>query len=708
MNNSNVLDIIDRDFTLLLDNLPVGIIRLNEKKTCIYVNRFIYDLFQISLPSSTTNSESTILYEIFRRIHPDDLEKFQYDDEQFLLDNKEGESTFRIWRESIHDWIWILNKKILINNKKNDIDIGGVSYMYTFQDINKTKTMEIQLRDQQLRLEQAYNHKSIFLANFSHELRSPIHGVVGMLTLLEDTHLTQEQSDYINMIKECSLNLMTIISDILDYSKLEIGKIVLDNKPLNIRECIESVNDMIISRIIEKTIEYTYNIENDVNQCIIGDIVRLKQIILNLVSNSVKFTDSGNIFINVKKISKKDYILLKRHSHYETDERDLLDPEDTLYLRFDITDTGCGIDISQQNKLFKSFSQVDNNNKTKIYGGTGLGLAICKELTELMGGYIWLDWSEIQSGSRFSFVIKTKAVICEDQPIISSEETIDSQHLKDLNVLILDENVHNRISLTSMVNTWDMRAYCFSNVEEALYFTNITHFDIGLVDTNILNIDTFKPNLPLIGLVNFGEKPNENNIFTSYLTKPVKESRLKQSIQHIINGLSTNKDSKNDKPLKNTQLIIPVANQVLGDHLKSSIRILLAEDVYVNQKVICSFLTKLGFVNIDVVENGLECLEIMKNQEFDIVLLDIRMPLINGDAVLTQIVDYYKHQISHAGKFKNKKKPYTIAVTAYCLKDDKDKYINMGFDDYLPKPIDINVLQNCLNKCINKMLSSDD
>lgn len=741
MNNNNILDIIDRDFTLLLDNLPVGIIRLNSNKNCIYVNRFIYDLFEIT-PNQQDN-QYTILYEIFRRIHPEDLPTFQSEDEQFLLDHKENESVFKIWRESIHDWVWVSNKKILIhncddNNKDNNNNKDNISYMYTFQDINKTKTMEIQLRDQQLRLEQAYNHKSIFLANFSHELRSPIHGVMGMLTLLEDTPLTQEQTDYINMIKECSFNLMTIISDILDYSKLEIGKITLDNKPMNLRsECIEPVNDMIISRIVEKGIEYTYNIENDVNPCIIGDPVRLKQIILNLVSNSVKFTDSGNIFINVKKIPHIDYLLLKRHLDYQiTEENEKYNDnannnndntnnnnhnDYTIYLRFDITDTGCGIDISQQNKLFKSFSQVDNNNKSKVYGGTGLGLAICKELVELMGGYIWLDWSENRTGSRFSFVIKTKTAICEDhqqQQVSLSEESNNSQSFLNINILILDENVHNRIALTSMVNSWGMRAYCFSNVEEALYFTKITDFDIGLVDICLPDIHSFTPDFPTVGLINFGDKPSPDNIFVSYLTKPVKESKLKQTIKKNINSFNLSDDIKlnSSKNLENekAKYYVPIVNQVLGEHLKSTTKILLAEDVHVNQKVICSFLRKLGFINIEIAQNGVECLEIMKNHEFDIVLLDIRMPLLNGDAVLTQIVEYYnnynynKNNSINTGKFKNKKQPYTIAVTAYCLKDDKEKYLNMGFDDYLPKPIDINALQNCLNKCINKMLLSSD
>lgn len=702
----NVLTTIDKDITLLLDNLPVGIIRLNKNKECIYANKFIYDFFNIRRTDNISIG-ITLPHEIFRRVHPEDLEKF--DDLEF---DKETEKIFRIWKTDIRDWVWINSKKILIQNEDSQI-----TYMYTFEDINSTKTLEIQLRNERLKVEQAYNHKSIFLANMSHEIRTPIHGIVGMLTLLEDTKLTSEQIDYIGMIKECSFNLMAIINDILDYSKLEIGKISIENKPINIQRCIESVNDIIVSRIIGKPINYSYNINVDTPTWISGDCNRLKQIILNLVSNSIKFTESGNIMVNIEQITKKDYILLKRLSKYETDENDIQEPDDTIYIRFDITDTGCGIDITEKDKLFKSFSQVDNKITDKIYPGTGLGLAICKQLIELMGGYIWLDWSEPKGGSRFSFVIKTKISQEIDQDSIENE-SIDDSILTDLKVLILDDNVHNRIGLSGMVNKWGMKAYSFSTVEEALYFTKITHFDLGLVDICMPKSDgpsfarrlrefensNSQKELPLIALSSLGEHldTETGNFFIYQLSKPIKENRLKQKCIEIANNI------QNSETISETTVIINdnIVDSKLGDHLRSSICILLAEDIYINQKVIVSFLNKLGFSKIDVVENGIQCLDMLKTNEYDIILLDIRMPLLSGDAVLKELVDYYndKSTINKKNKFKNISKPYTIAVTAYCLKDDKNKYLSMGFDDYLPKPININDLEKCLNKYVKNYL----
>lgn len=708
----NILNKIDKDITLLLDNLPVGIIRLNKNKECIYVNKFIYNHFKIG----QNNNTSTILYEIFRRIHPDDLDKIRIDDENFLLDNIECENIFRVWIEEKHDWIWVNNKKIIIYNEHSENEI---SYMYTFEDINNTKNMEIQLINEREKVENAYKHKSVFLANMSHEIRTPLNGIIGMLTLLEDSHLSNDQKDYINMIKECSFNLMTIINDILDYSKLEIGKIILDNKPININRCIESVNDIIISRVIEKSIDYSYNINSDIPKWIMGDCNRLKQILLNLMSNAIKFTDSGSIFLNIEMVNKKDYILLKRHSKYEIDDDDISNFEECIYLRFDITDTGCGIDISEKDKLFKSFSQIDNKIRTKIYQGTGLGLAICKELVELMGGYIWLDWSEIRNGSRFSFVIRTK--ICDNikDEICDLSDSI----LQDLKVMILDDNVHNRISLSAMINKWGMKAYSFSNSEEALYFTKITHFDIGLIDICMPKIDgpTFAKRLresddienrymPLVALSSIGDKIlNTDDNFICYLTKPIKELRLKQKCIEVAKIIKDNQNK--NKKRENINNVVNnigssssrVTDSVLFHHLKTSIRILLAEDVYINQKVISSFLNKLGYNNIKVVDNGAKCLDILKDEEFDIILMDIRMPLISGDNVLNEIVQYYKTN-SNTGKFKNKTKPYVIAITAYCLKEDKNKYLEMGFDDYIPKPINIDDLSISLDKGMNRII----
>lgn len=697
----NFINTIDKDITLLLDNLPVGIIRFNDKHRCIYANRFVINLLGLDI----SNQEENISEIYLNAIHTDDRRLEQEVCLQFRNTRKECNSTFRIFNKKTNEYRWMVNKRNVIYLHDNTI-----SYVFTLQDVNENKLLEIQLRNQTLRAEESYNHKSIFLANMSHEIRTPLNGVIGMLTLLEDTKLSNDQEDYISMIKECSYNLMTIINDILDYSKLEAGKISLDMRSMNLRECLESTNDIILSKLYEKSLEYTYDIDNQLPEKIYGDQNRLKQVLLNLLNNSIKFTDKGNIILNIKKIENHQYEYLKQtYSHSSKHKypfENISDSEDVcsenIFMRFDIIDTGCGIDKNDNHKLFKSFSQIDNQVTSKIYQGTGLGLAISKELVELMGGFIWLDSSEIHIGSKFSFIIPT--LECK----IIETENISDNVLHNANVLIVDDNIHNRISLTAMVTKWGMKPYVFSNGEEALYFTKLMKFDVGLIDVcmpkmdgqsfaNKLReqIDFSNKDLPLIAVSSLGDKLiSKSKHFKTHIIKPIKESKLKK----ICIDLLQKRQIKNIEH-NQYQKTIPIDKYIDQNNfleLKSNVRIMLAEDVYINQKVVISFLNKLGYDNIQVVDNGQQCLDVAKNNNFDVILLDIRMPLMNGDVVLQELHKHYNRI--------NRQKPYIVAVTAYCLREDKQKYLNMGFDYYIPKPITINDLKKCLDNFVEDTL----
>jgi signal transduction histidine kinase/DNA-binding response OmpR family regulator len=733
----NLFKEIDEDITLLLDNLPIGIVRLNYNKQCIYANKFIYEILDVISCEEINHTMNVCIYE-------EDREQEKNLCSEFLNNLVESESSFRLYNKIKKEYRWMSNKRTVIKptNPSNEF-----SFIYTLQDIHDNKIMEINLINETIKAEEAYNHKSVFLANISHEVRSPINGIVGMLTLLEDTELNSEQQDYISMIKECCFNLMTIVNDILDYSKLEVGKISLNLKKMDLRECIESTNDIILSKIYEKSLKYSYNIRNDIPTFIKNDSNRIKQILLNLLSNAIKFTDKGSIFLNIELISESEYTFLSNlksdktnnsndtssfisldSSELSIDANNLSQPN-FAFLRFDITDTGCGIDSSDYYKLFKSFSQIDNRLTSKIYQGTGLGLAISKEIIDLMNGCIWLDWSEVAKGSRFSFILKTE--ICEDDTQSNEQYEHDILILKNKNVLILDDNVYNRISLTGMVSKWGMKAYSFSNTEEALYFSKITHFDIGLIDICIPKMDgkTFASKLkeqtnnktfPLIALSSLGDKiPSLSKYFKMNLVKPIKENKLKQicidilkisnsnnsndlsnnssnssnSTTNSTNSTNSNNKDNNEKSLDSYIL----KNNIPG--LKDDIRILLAEDIYINQKVIIGFLNKMSFHNIQTVEDGEACLNLVKELNFDIILLDIRMPIMNGDIALKNIIEFYDQNTS-------RKKPYIVAVTAYCLKEDKEKYLNMGFDDYIPKPISYNELLTCMNNYIQNLLNN--
>ena len=325
-----------------------------------------------------------------------------------------------------------------------------------------------------------------------------------------------------------------------------------------------------------------------------------------------------------------------------------------------------------------------------------------------MGGFVWLDWSEVNKGSRFSFVLPT----IECNPKNATCETNDSV-LQNANVLIVDDNLHNRISLTAMITKWGMKPHVFSNGEEALHFTRLTKFDIGLIDICMPKIDgpTFAAKLreqnefnnrefPLVALSSLGDKmASKSKYFKTHLIKPIKESKLKKVCIDLLQKRNYNTTpSSSNTPTPQKLSLDKYIDQNNLTEIKSNVRILLAEDVYINQKVVVSFLNKLGYDNIQVVDNGQQCLDMAKNNEFDVILLDIRMPVMNGEVVLQELHKYFS--------LSNKTRPHIVAVTAYCLREDKEKYLNMGFDDYIPKPITINELKRCLNSFIESLLAN--
>ena len=674
----------------VLNDLNIGIILLDNSRKCIYSNGYIHELLQSNEDNDNDNDNDNICQIYMNQIQSDDLAEEMRLNSDFLTQNQPSNSEFKL--ENPHGTIWIKVSRSIIN------DVG---YLFVLENINKYKMLQNNLIEETRKAEQAYSHKSRFLANMSHEIRTPLNGIIGMLTLLEDSPLTDNQQEYVNMIKECSYNLMTIINDILDFSKLEIGKIVLTIKPLHVLNTIDSINDIILSKVYEKSIEYTCNIDPSVPECILSDENRFKQVLLNLLSNSIKFTDKGNIVLHLNTISKQSYEqFVKLHSTKDL----VLNIENNVFLRCDIIDTGCGIETSEKNRLFKSFSQIDNRLTSKVYQGTGLGLVISKELVELMNGCIWLDWSELNEGCRFSFVIPTAETHLHVDTPSSNQDTI----LKDINVLIVDDNIYNRISLIGIVSKWGMQAQAFSTSEEALYMTKIKHFDLGLIDICMPNINGIEfakklreqkeysnASIPLIALSSLGDKQSLNlnpNQFSDHLYKPIKENKLKRICTSVLSKRMSKEEITSTLP---SEHIVQITEN--SQEQKPSVQILVAEDIYVNQRVIISFLEKLGYKAIDVVENGEQCLQSLYSKQYDILLLDIRMPILDGESVLQQMNVYFdNHQ--------NKRKPYVIAVTAYSMREDKDKYMSMGFDDYIPKPVSLEMLNTCMDTFFEKLL----
>lgn len=510
--------------------------------------------------------------------------------------------------------------------------------------------------------EEANRVKSDFLAIMSHEIRTPMNGVIGMASLLEQTALTAEQKEYTDTIRSCGEGLMHVINDILDYSKIGSGKMELEQHDFDLRDCVEECLDIFAAKAAQSGLDLVYQIDAGIPSQIIGDRLRLRQIILNLVSNAIKFTEQGEIFLGVH--------LLR------------VLPDGRLELRFEVRDTGIGIPSDKLERLFQSFSQVDSST-TRKYGGTGLGLAICEKLVLLMGGKFTVE-SKPREGSSFAFTMLTKAGV----NTLTTYVHYNAEELEGMHILVVDDNVTNRNILKTQLELWKFIPVLAGSGEEALAIMSAhTRFDLVITDMQMPGMDGVTlgrcirerfPDVPILLLSSVGDDRKERyqHIFSSVLSKPVKHHVLNN---HVVNCLrqQSRLPVAGTKPVQNT--IAPAMGGV------SPLHILVAEDNIVNQKIILYLLTKMGY-SIDIVQNGREAVEAAAQKRYDIILMDIQMPEMDG-LEATRIIR------SQAGAY-----PYIIAMTANAMEGDKETCIASGMDNYISKPIDINILKNTIEQ----------
>ncbi len=641
----------------LMDNLPDNIFFKDSAGRYLRVNRAMAERLGVRDPSEAVgkNAEDFFPPEYASRIRATD---------DFVLRTGQsviGQEELVKWSDGSERWV-LITRMPWFDENGHITGCFGVSHNITDQ-----KRAQQAMREARDAAQAASAAKSNFLANMSHEIRTPMNAIIGMTELVLDTPLTPTQRDYLSMVQESGEALLGVINDILDFSKIEAGKMELDNRPFQLREVVGDTLKALGFRANRDQLELTHHLEVDVPEFLIGDALRLRQIVVNLVGNAIKFTERGEIVLDAS-LAKEDDVLIAPTSAPDAKPR--------IALHFSVRDTGIGIPRDKLTKIFDAFEQADNT-MARRFEGTGLGLAITSRLVEMMQGRIWVE-SEIGKGSIFHFT-----AVFELSDIANAGPQINTTSLAGRRVLVVDDNATNRRILEEILHNWlmvptmaDGAVSAIRELEQAI--ADERPFDLILTDANMPEVDGFmlieelrkRPHLSrnVIMMLTSGGHANDLarcstlNI-ASYLLKPVKQSELFDAIVDVL-GVSDVEDDKSDHPDR------------FSKHSRE-LNVLLAEDSKVNQKLALALLQKWGH-RVTVANNGLEAVKAVEQEQFDVVLMDVQMPECDG-LQATQLIRQQEQQTqTHVP---------IIAMTAHALKGDEERCLASGMDAYLTKPI---------------------
>lgn len=657
------LRVSEERYRAILEQIEDGYFEMDLKGYYLLVNPGYCRILRTSASEVLGKSYKTVvpthqipmIYAVFHKVYEtgESIKDFQY--EAVRMD---GSTCF-------------VENSISLRRDRNGEPIG---FHCIVRDVTERRLAEQELAKAKQAAEAANQAKSTFLATMSHEIRTPMNGILGMTELVLDTELTQEQREHLGLVKSSAESLLTIINDVLDFSRIEAGKLELESIPFDLRESLGEAMKALSFRAHQKGLELIYDVRSDVPERLLGDPSRIRQIIVNLVGNAIKFTEKGEILVTVEPEKVES-----EKSHW-------------VRLHFAVRDTGIGIPADKQRRIFEAFSQADDSMARK-YGGAGLGLTISMRLVEKMGGRIWVE-SEHSKGSTFQFSVPLAVQKTPPNRVLP----LPQEQLRDMPVLIVDDNYTNRRVLSGMLDRWGMKPTTAEGGKAALQALEIAKnvgrpFPLVLLDGQMPEMDGFtvaehiRKNPQLAGATimmltsagHLGDAARCRELgISAYLLKPIRPGELLEAICLVL-----------QKAIPETSATLVTRHTLREVHRQ--LKVLLVEDNAVNQKLASALLERRGF-QVKTTENGRVALAALEQGSFDLILMDVQMPEMDGFEATEIIREKEKHTGKHIP---------IIAMTAHALKGDQERCLAAGMDAYVSKPIRTSELMEAIENLVS-------